>query len=239
MILIISIIVLAIGFVVALTIYWLGARGQFLLLDNIVRNRGAVSAPWRNYSRQANSLFLFYLLILLISLFIFLPILAIAGLMSYPYFLQEHWPVGYEWTGFIGLGVVYLILGIGANIILFIFREFSVPLMFRHGWTARRAFVEGMKLVQRHLGSVTLFVLLRIALAVAVWVMGVLTCCFFCVGLIPYLGTVILLPALIFVRCFSLDCLAQFGPEYDVWTVDVPPGGPAAPPTFSPPRPLG
>jgi len=39
--------------------------------------------------------------------------------------------------------------------------------------------------------------------------------------------TVILLPVLIYVKCFTLDCLAQFGPQYDVWTVDVSPTTPS------------
>jgi hypothetical protein len=52
--------------------------------------------------------------------------------------------------------------------------------------------------------------------------------------MLPYIGTVVLLPVLIYIRCFSLNCLAQFGPAYDVWTVDVPPPAP-----FIPPPPLG
>jgi hypothetical protein len=40
--------------------------------------------------------------------------------------------------------------------------------------------------------------------------------------MIPYVGTVLLLPVVVYVRCFTLDCLSQFGPEYDVWTVDAP-----------------
>jgi hypothetical protein len=56
---------------------------------------------------------------------------------------------------------------------------------------------------------------------------------------LPYIGTVLLLPVLVYVKCFTLDCLSQFGPEYDVWTVDVPPARPAQIPPFIPPRPPG
>ena len=65
--------------------------------------------------------------------------------------------------------------------------------------------------------------LTRIALFVALVVLSVIACCFTCcIGALPYLGTVLLLPALIYIKCFTLDCLAQLGPDYDVWTVDVP-----------------
>jgi hypothetical protein len=43
----------------------------------------------------------------------------------------------------------------------------------------------------------------------------VLTCCI--VGL-PYVGTVILLPLYVTYRIFSLEFLAQFDPEFDVFT---------------------
>ena len=33
---------------------------------------------------------------------------------------------------------------------------------------------------------------------------------------IPYLGTVVLLPAAVFLRCFSLEYLAQFGPDWQM-----------------------
>jgi hypothetical protein len=50
----------------------------------------------------------------------------------------------------------------------------------------------------------------------------------------------LVLPVLIFTRCFQLDCLAQFGPEYDVFTVDVPPGAaPGIYPPVNPQRPPG
>lgn len=38
---------------------WLSSRSRFMFLDGIVRNGGAVVAPWRNLQRQANSLFAF------------------------------------------------------------------------------------------------------------------------------------------------------------------------------------
>ena len=62
-------------------------------------------------------------------------------------------------------------------------------------------------------------------------ILAVIACCATCcIGALPYLGTVVLLPAIVYLRCFSLDCLAQFGPRYDVWTVDVPAADPAVPP---------
>jgi hypothetical protein len=225
--------------ILALVMYWLGARGQFLLLDNIVRNRGEIAWPWQNYSRQANSLFGFYLLLLAISLVVFLPMVVIGVVMCIPLFREHRWPDGGEIGGFVILGLVYLFFASIFGFLIFVFREFGVPLMFRNGLLARPAFMETLGLIRQHPGSIVVFVLLRIALALAVAVVSVMACCVCCIGVIPYIGTVAILPALIYVRCFTLDCLAQFGPQYDVWTVDVPPPGPTGTFPVIPRPPLG
>jgi hypothetical protein len=49
--------------------------------------------------------------------------------------------------------------------------------------------------------------------------------------LLPYVGTVLLLPVLMFKRCYSLCFLARFGPEYDVFPPAAPPI-PTAPPVM-------
>jgi len=231
LIVLVSLVIIALVFGFILLLYWLGARGQFMFLDNIVRNRGAISWPWQYYARQANSLFGFYLLFLVISFAIFLPILIVAVVMCIPLFTQHRWPGAGEITGFVVLGLGYLALAVVVSFILFVFREFGIPLMFRKGLLARPAFWESMNLIRQHAGSVVVFVLLRIAIFIGVAILSLIICCATCcIGALPYIGTVILLPVLVYVRCFTLDCLAQFGPEYDVWTVDVPPFIPQPPP---------
>jgi hypothetical protein len=239
------IVLLSILFVVGifafiLLLYWLGARGQFMFLDNIVRNRGAIVWPWSNYARQANSLFLFFLLLFAITIGVIIILAGGAALVAVPLFMRHEWPNGGQIALFVILGILYLLFCIAFGFVMFIFREMGVPLMFRNGLTARAAFVESLNLVRRYPGSIVLFVLLRIAIFIAVAILSAIICCVTCcIGAIPYVGTVLLLPVLIYVKCFTLDCLAQFGPEYDVWTVDVPmagQGGILSP--FSPPPPL-
>jgi hypothetical protein len=236
LIILIALVIIALTLAFVVLLYWLGARGQFMFLDNLVLNRGAVSEPWTRYAGLANSVFGFYLLVMAIGLVFFLPILGIGIVMGLPLFREHRWPEGGEVAAFAGLGVVYLGLAIVFGVVTFLFREFGIPIMFRQGLRARPAFFAAMNLARLNPGSVALFVLLRIALFVAVTIVSIIICCVSCcTGLIPYVGTVMLLPALVYVRCLTLDCLAQFGPEYDVWTVDV------APPSMGtgvPPSPL-
>src|SRR5205085_2839847 len=59
------IVLLVFTFMLALVVFfmWLSARGTFVFTDCIVRNRGAVGAPWREYRQEGNSLFGFRLAI--------------------------------------------------------------------------------------------------------------------------------------------------------------------------------
>lgn len=213
---------------ISLLIVWLGSRGQFMFLDNIVRNRGAIAWPWQNYSRQGNSFFLSYLLFGVGFFLLIVPILVGAIILCIPLFQQHRWPSGGEIGIFAALFALYLIVGITGNIVLFLFREFGIPIMFRQGLPARAAFMETMNLIRLHPGSICVFLLLRIAIFIGTAFLCVIICCATCcIGALPYIGTVLLLPVLVFVRCFTLDCLAQFGPDYDVFTVDVPPASAA------------
>jgi hypothetical protein len=52
-----------------------------------------------------------------------------------------------------------------------------------------------------------------------------LTCCLAgCLMALPYIGTVFLLPVLVFKRSYSLYYLAQYGPQYDVFLANGTPG---------------
>jgi hypothetical protein len=219
---VVAVIVFAIILALILLMYWLGSRGQFLLLDNVVRNRGAIAWPWQTYARQGNSLFGFYLLYTAITMAILLPFTILGVFATLPLYRQHRWPEGSELPIYIVFGLVYLVVTLFFYVLLFLFRELGVPLMFRRNLLARPAFGEVWRLIRRNPGNMILFVLLRIALFLALAVCSIITCCC-CIGVIPYLGTVVLLPALLYIKCFTLDFLAQFGPEYDVWTIDVPP----------------
>ena len=55
---------------------WLRARGRFILVDCIVRNRAAIVEPWKEFRAEGNSFFLFSLLVVLASI----VVIVIAGL---------------------------------------------------------------------------------------------------------------------------------------------------------------
>ena len=56
------------------------------------------------------------------------------------------------------------------------------------------------------------------AIGAIVLAVAIATCCCACCILgIPYIGTVLMLPILVFERSYSLYYLGQYGPEFDVF----------------------
>jgi hypothetical protein len=87
-------------------------------------------------------------------------------------------------------------------------------------------------------------VLFAIVLAIGVGIIGtIISCLTCCIGGLPYVSTVLLLPAIVWLLGFKLLFLRQFGDQYDVWAtvgglpaspVAAPPGPPLSPPPIAP-----
>lgn len=194
---------------------WLGARGNFMFVDCVVKNRGAIAEPWREFRKEGNSLFLF-------SLSIALVFLIAAALLTLPFLLpmivkgEFVMPESLIMISAIVLvALIFFLLTLGWAVI----RHLMVPIMYRQRILARKAFGVATSLVARYPGEIVLYCLFLIVLFIATaFVACGAICATCCVAAIPYIGTVILLPVFVLLRSFSLLYLRQFGPDYDVWS---------------------
>jgi hypothetical protein len=199
---------------------WLRARGGFMFSDCIVKNRGAIADPWREFQKEGNSYFLF-------SLLIGFGLLILAAVLSLPLvlpaikddnFLRDH-----------NIYLISVLAGWIGVMVLLIFAwaliaSFMVPVMYRRRCRAREGFTVVTRLIAAHPGEMLLYCLFWIVLVLASALVGcVATCATCCIVAIPYVGTVILLPVFVLLRAFSLLFLRQFGPDYDVWASFTPP----------------
>src|SRR6266496_724715 len=209
-------------FVLALIILfaWLRARGCFMFIDCIVKNRGAIAAPWRDFQREGNSYFVF-------SLLVGFALLVLAALLSLPFML----PI-IRGVTFLHIHHVYLVSTIAAWAFVMILlvvawsliANFMVPVMYLQRCRASKAFGVIARLVAAHPGEIVLYCLFLIVLALATVIVTCLaTCTTCCIAAIPYIGTVVLLPVFVLLRSFSLLFLRQFGPDYNVWASFMPP----------------
>jgi hypothetical protein len=212
-------------FAIAVLLLWLNSRGRFMFTDCIVRNRGAIAAPWREYRQEGNRYFVLQLLITLCSLIVF-------GGLALIFVLGHH-------TGIAPLSLL-IISGIGfflAAIVVALIMHFMVPVMYRQHCEAMAAFRQVWALMVGHPGVFLLFVLFLVVLYVAAAMIGCLAACATCcIAAVPYLGTVILLPVVMFLYVYPLCFLRQFGDAYDVWAVVRPtePPLPSIPPMQEP-----
>jgi len=137
-----------------------------------------------------------------------------------------------------GLGLTLFVAAIVFALIHKFTEDFVVPILFLRGGKCLAAWKEFWGLLADNAGLFTLYILFQIVLGMAIGVIVfgavVITCCcaLFLLA-IPYLGTVLLLPVLVFKRSYSLYFLRQFGPDYDVF----PPTSPAPPVTGLQPPP--
>ena len=222
-----------------LVILWLSSRGKFMFLHCVALDKAEVGVPWSKFGHEANSLFWFRLVLSLISMVLMLPMLGFIVLLIVRMVLHGEPDAGGIMAA-LGLGVVFVLLAIVFALINKFTEDFVVLIMFLRGGKCLAAWREYLGLFKLHAGMFTLYILFQILLAMAISIIVLVallaTCCFCCLALLPYIGTVLLLPVLVFKRSYPLYFLRQFGPQYDVFPPE-PPGPPVTglrpPPTVS------
>jgi hypothetical protein len=220
-------IILALVFLVAFT--WIRARGHFIFIDCIVKNRGAIVQPWKEYRAEGNSYFLFLLCFIIGFV---ASIMAIALLVILSIFLlnpSERGAIAF-------LPLVSLIIILPALLLFLSLAQFVAPVMYRRRCAAWPAVTDVLTLLGSNLGVFILYVLFSFVVGIGIGIaMVMLVCMTCCIAAVPYVGTVMLLPVYVFLQAFSLLFIRQFGPDFDVWA-----GIPATPPpplTQPPPLP--
>ena len=226
--------VVVIGLGLWLLFLWLNSRGKFMFLHCVALDQAEVSKPWCQFAHEGNSLFLFRLGLGLIGWVLTLPLVVVIAVMIFRMVQRGEPDVG-GILGAVGLGLVLIAVAMVFAIIHKLTTDFVVPIMFLRRSRCLTAWKELWTLLSAQAGQFILYFLFSIVLAMAIGMMVVIvmivTCCFCCMMLLPYMGTVVLLPMLVFKRSYSLYFLAQFGREYDVFPPTAPPL-PAAPPTM-------
>ena len=199
---------------------WLNSRGQFMLLDNVVKNRAAVEEPWGEYRKEANSLMWFQILIGVVSLVLILPIVIGIIVSIYPMVVQER-VFAANLFGILILILLFIVLSLVFWFIQMVLSNFVVPLMYQR----RISVMEGVRafrpIFKQYFWHLVLFGLVlwvvQIVVGMALLIGVLLTCCTaFLILVIPYIGTVALLPVYVFYRFIGPEFMRQFGDEYDL-----------------------
>lgn len=230
-----AVFVVLVGLALWVLVVWLSSCGKFMFLHCVALDRAEVEEPWRKFSGVANSLFRFRLVLGLISMGLMLPLLAFIVIVILRMVLRGEPDVAGVLAA-IGLGLLLLGISLLLAIVHKFLVDFVAPIMFLRGGNCLAAWREFYALLAANLGQFAIYLLFQIVLAIAigaiVLIAILMTCCIAgCLMMLPFVGTVLVLPVLVFKRAYPLYYLVQFGPQYNVFSP------PPAPPTL-PPLPL-
>lgn len=235
-----TIVLVVFALALGVVILWLRCRGNFMFLHCVALNKAEIAVPWNKYATTGNSLFAFRLVLWLVSLVPILPLLALIVVTGIRLVNQSESALHILLT-LLPLGLMFVGVGVFFFVIRKLTIDFVVPIMFLRGSKCLGAWSEFLGLFSLNVGRFIVYLLFQIVLGVLVCMLifaaFIATCCVACcLMIIPYIGTVLLLPLLTFTRSYSLYYLAQYGPHYDVFP-PIPTAVPIQPPPPPPPSP--
>ncbi len=218
---IVTVLIIGIGLLIA----WLDSRGKFMFLHCVAENKSEVKVPWHKFRKHGNSLFLFRIVLGLIGLaLVGVPVLGIVLLII-------------MMAANAAAAIIFVPIIIILSLILFMFAiamslvskftfDFVVPIMFLRAESCVAGWREFLTILSVNKARLALYILFQIVISITIGIIifigfciGCCLCCISVLLLIPYIGTVILLPIFVFKRAYPLYYLRQFGPSFDVFSI--------------------
>jgi hypothetical protein len=225
-------VIIVIGLIVF--IVWLRSRGQFMFLYCVAQNKAEVKNPWHQFRRHGDSLFGFRVVLGIVA-FLIMAIFIGVGIAA---FLAAHARSQFTAGPIAAMalcGLLAMIAAILASVVAKFTKDFVVPIMYLRTPSTVQGWRILLDVLSFNKGRFFLYILFQIVIVIAVGAIVVaascLTCC--CAGCIlniPYVGTVLYLPVLVFLRSYSMYYLAQYGPELNAFAPAPQAVPPASPP---------
>jgi len=203
---------------ISVALSWLRSRGRFMFLDNVIEDRALIKEPWSRFKREGNTLFVWSVCFGLLLSFLVLLLLGMGVLCAYPYFRSGTGaPLAVVGVG--GVVLAALVLIVFASYIYTFLNDFVVPIMRAENLTVLPAWSRFNRLFRSRPGAFILYGIFRLGLDIvvgmAILALVIATCCLAsCLLAIPYIGTVLLLPALVLYRALGPEFLAQFNRDW-------------------------
>ena len=218
LILTVAAVVLVVGSVLTLLLTWLSSRARFMLLDGVIHNRADLAAPWRRYRREGNALFRFRVVVGVIGLALLALIVAVPLVVSLADLLAGVISLRVVAAG-LAATLLLLVWILAMELIAVLLLDFVAPVMLLRQvpvLPAWRIVIDA--LVRPQPVGFALYLLARVLLNGAIGTLAmlvvVLSCC---LALVPYLGSVLLLPLTLFQISYPLAYLEQLGPQWAVF----------------------
>jgi len=214
------------GIALALLVTWLSSRGRFMFVDNIVHNRAEVKQPWREYREQGNSLFFFRVFFWMASALTLLLLGGASALMIVPG-VRNGSLEAVAIVGIVFAVVAFILWLVTVTVVSFILEDFVLPIMYVRRCRCTEAWREFRAVFAGHSSTLILYFLFKIVLGFVVGLLaGTIACLLCCIAVLPYIGTVLMLPFLVFGKSYSLYFMQQFHPDYRLLPLNPRPSDP-------------
>ena len=207
------------GLLFAFWLCSLRSRGDFMFLHRWYRPDAPIMNCWQAAKDSGHELFVWRLYFFLIAVLLF----ALDVALAYSLILKPYLAAGKVWSGDLLTPAVTcatsaVLLAVAVQLVAHLTKAFVVPVMYWQGVTASRAWLVVFALCNQYpvavLGYLFCCLVCGVAAAVAVVMLGLMTCCLgFIPMLLPYVGTVMLLPVYLFFRGYAVCFLSQWRPE--------------------------
>lgn len=203
---------------ILLVLAWLKARGTFMFIDGIARNRGAVIEPWKAHSSLGNNLFVVRTILSVLALFLGILILGLGAALAYVDIVAKEFGVMAIVAIIVSIGL-FAVVAVVFGTIKWVLDQLVVPTMYATRGTVGQAWSQvRAEIMAPYLGAVVLFWLARLGVGIVVAIVALIailmTCC---VGLLPYTGAVILLPLSVLMKSWSMYFVDQFGESFRIF----------------------
>jgi hypothetical protein len=208
---------------------WLGSRGEFMFLDGVAKNRGAVREPWARFRSAGNRLFAFRFLLAVIVILTWAIAAVAMALVVWPNL--ERGPLSdVSWGSLVLIVGLAMLPTLAIVAVEWLLHNFVIPTMYLRGGGVMGAWrITMSEVITGRSGTIFLYFLMRVVLAIVVGILAVLlACATCCIAALPYIGTVILLPLYVFSRSYNLLFLEQLGENWQFFqSADEPDSGQA------------
>lgn len=223
--------ILVIAILLGLLLLWLSCRGKLMLIRAVAQRDVRIGENWIAVARPAWSLFLFRIVVSLVSLLILVAVLAMGAVMVLGQIQQGTNHV------FQYFRIVMPVLALGGLlwlcVVVFegVLDGLVTPLMYHFDLTCLDAWRRLGAIARGNGWRILLFVVIRVAYTMGVGLASAFVGCFTCcIGFFPVVRQTIFAFFYVFDRAFSLYVLESLGSEYQIILPDPRDAVPAPPP---------
>lgn len=200
------------------TFLWLSSRGHFIFLDNLLKNRAELDRPWKEFRKEANSLFRWRFATALVGgLLLWLPMIAGSWMLLDTFAKAHEITLDFLTIGF-GMAAWFAVVFLLVVPVTLVLRDFAPVIQWHRRISAGKAFkVFWDEVLPGNFWSLNFYYLWMLVLGMgAMLVIFVGVCCTCCIGGLPYLSSVLFLPVLALFRLYPAYYLAQLGKDWEL-----------------------